>query len=53
MYHTYSTLSQEKTLFQLNKYYKLNLLNELFGFISPHGFDMGNIDLTVFVLLML
>ncbi len=32
-----------KTLFQLNKYYNLNLLNELFGVIIPHGFDMGNI----------
>jgi hypothetical protein len=34
-----------KTLFQLNKYYNLNLLNELFGVIIPHGFDMGNIGL--------
>jgi len=37
-----------KTLFQLNKYYNLNLLNELFGVIIPHGFDMGNIGLDIF-----
>ena len=39
---TYSTLSKEKTLFQLYEYHKLNLLNEKFKVISPHEFDMGN-----------
>ena len=46
---TCSSLSQEKTLFQLYKYYNLNLLNELLGVISPHGFDMGNVGLNVSV----
>ena len=41
--HTYSNLSQEKSLFQSYEYHNLNLLNEKFKVISPHGFDMGNI----------
>jgi len=40
-----------KTLFQLNKYYNLNLLNELFGVIIPHGFDMGNIGVNMISIL--
>ena len=39
---TYSTLSQGKCLIQLHEYH---MLNELLGVISPHGFDLGNVDL--------
>ena len=32
-------------MFQLYKYHKLNLLEEYYEVISPHGFDMGNTGL--------